>query len=1110
MPEPYTFLNLTDFTLGALTGNWAASLIPVVGKSLYEALQSKQGNIPANHDIQRASRQAFANALLVLRDSLQRDSLATIPERDWLSAFSHWAGTLATSLDDGKSPSAADAQHLVAFDKALGSKPDLVATAIGKSEPILGLRAHFHSTVLAWLTAIVPALPEPAASRTIPACLERWLNEGFTFTAPKPALWKRLFSTAQPAKPIRTCLFDVWAQGYFENLKLGRKAFRESVLTAAHDLGEDLAGLEEKIAEHADRAFTQLTAFSGDLAEHARHTRAAFTDIAIANGILTTLVRGLDAKLDAIAAQLTATHDLITSAHGLKLRLTEPARATGEYNEIADLHYTRRWMPELLHRTVEWDRLHAFLYRAEPFLWWGVIGEGGVGKSRIALDLITSAREAGWTAGFLDTQPGSTANPFPERLDLWQPHGDTLVVIDYASFHRTGLPRALRHLAENPHLTGRLRILLLDRPGDLPTVFTTLLSADANANTAALRHCARPGEPRDTPLVEDHDLLDLQPLPPADQLAFLRAVIHRAGIADFTLDDSPEALAKLARATGQGRPLLLTIYALSLIRSGADAATRDSMDALLDEVLRNEIHLRWNALLWGQVAQPEPHPLLPALQRAVAFITMCRGFVVKENAALLRQAAQTVQADDATLYRALRRLLGSTPGNLRPFEPDLLAERFLLNGGIAIPPEDALEEPAKPFHIEDLIPLATTHAPDGMGEMLQLFLRDYEGAALPIIAFTIPHIPPTGITSADGQLLPYEQIKNHLICGLWQAFGAYTILGPSDDPYRIAPSFREWSQRSLPHTYASFVGAALFTELIREFGEQATNDLLASYQNAHVLIPDAVDLPAPFAILASVVAINAMAHYGAAREFWELKKWESTLRDLATRFPDHVTIQTNLAQAATNAISAYGKMQNWDELEKWASTSLDVATRFRDHTEIQTQRAKAAFNAIAEYGSAQEFRKLEQWAGTLRELAMRYPSHAEIQATLATAAVNAIIAYGTEGSVDDVAGWAETLRGAMPEALSGAAQERAWQQIYNVLGDIRRAMPHNAVAALIPELEQRFHFTAAPSIPPEQRQELAAMLQYADTRTPEQLVALESQLAEQGIDLAAFRKMLAP
>ena len=26
MPEPYTFLNLTDFTLGALTGNWAASL----------------------------------------------------------------------------------------------------------------------------------------------------------------------------------------------------------------------------------------------------------------------------------------------------------------------------------------------------------------------------------------------------------------------------------------------------------------------------------------------------------------------------------------------------------------------------------------------------------------------------------------------------------------------------------------------------------------------------------------------------------------------------------------------------------------------------------------------------------------------------------------------------------------------------------------------------------------------------------------------------------------------------------------------------------------------------------------------------------------------------
>ena len=64
----------------------------------------------------------------------------------------------------------------------------------------------------------------------------------------------------------------------------------------------------------------------------------------------------------------------------------------------------------------EMQRLHKFVnYENENLLWWTITGNGGTGKSRLALELCYELDEQDWYAGFLTTQ---------EEIDIlsdWKP-----------------------------------------------------------------------------------------------------------------------------------------------------------------------------------------------------------------------------------------------------------------------------------------------------------------------------------------------------------------------------------------------------------------------------------------------------------------------------------------------------------------------------------------------------------------------------------------------------------------------------------------------------------------------------------------------------------------
>lgn len=93
-------------------------------------------------------------------------------------------------------------------------------------------------------------------------------------------------------------------------------------------------------------------------------------------------------------------------------------------------NYRYQWIP-FVGRKVEQEIIERFLleFPDKKVLWYPIIGDGGSGKSRLALEICLSWEQKGWYTGFIDS-----AWIEKHHMDAnWTPTRPTLIIVDYAS-----------------------------------------------------------------------------------------------------------------------------------------------------------------------------------------------------------------------------------------------------------------------------------------------------------------------------------------------------------------------------------------------------------------------------------------------------------------------------------------------------------------------------------------------------------------------------------------------------------------------------------------------------------------------------------------------------
>lgn len=304
--------------------------------------------------------------------------------------------------------------------------------------------------------------------------------------------------------------------------------------------------------------------------------------------------------------------------------------------------YSARALP-FLGREKEKSLLADFLDDPEqPFRWMVMLGSGGVGKSRLALELCLAIRND-WHAGFL---PQEGQEPDWGR---WQPLMPTLIVIDYAARDTQHTAKLLSALAGRgpddgtARLAAPVRVLLLERVGGEEWLGRI---RGFGTTEAQVRTCSAP-----TLTLETID--DLWPI--------FEYVLNLNG---KPLPDRTETLDALRAIDPECRPLF-AYFAADAIAEGDDIRQFDK-EQLLSQVIKRSREGYWKPA--GADAKDE---------RLLAVATMAGHVSVDalEDLAEKLLPSWDVDRHPAIFLAMTGRESGETIG---PLEPDIVGEHFVL------------------------------------------------------------------------------------------------------------------------------------------------------------------------------------------------------------------------------------------------------------------------------------------------------------------------------------------------------------------------------------------------------------------------------------------------
>ena len=304
-----------------------------------------------------------------------------------------------------------------------------------------------------------------------------------------------------------------------------------------------------------------------------------------------------------------------------------------------------------------------------------LIGSAGVGKTRLAIELIEQAAQEGWHAGFLDR---AELHRFRGQQNLadWGWNTPVLAVVDYASASARHLHAWLTELAHNPvwdddhsGCERPLRLLLLERHADRRSGWWEQVLGRGNEG-ALVEQLANPAEP-----------VVLAPIiRVADRRAILKNTLDRLD-SRLTLPatgDDPDFDHRLSELPWAGLPLMLMLAAATAVQTGFGHVLALGSDRVAFHIAETEM----DRILKFMQESGLPAHLAPLVKHITALVmlrqrldpTSALRLIQRESSALGYQ----IPGGPAALRDLLVQALPDGSGGVSAIDPPIIREAMLL------------------------------------------------------------------------------------------------------------------------------------------------------------------------------------------------------------------------------------------------------------------------------------------------------------------------------------------------------------------------------------------------------------------------------------------------
>ena len=304
-----------------------------------------------------------------------------------------------------------------------------------------------------------------------------------------------------------------------------------------------------------------------------------------------------------------------------------------------------------------------------------LVGEGGRGKTRLALEVARQASKKGWRTGFL-TEPEMTRFLGQQNVSDWRWSQHTLVIVDYAASVFEGLREWLNELANAAReARPNLRILLLERHADgdfgwMASVF----GRGENDTSLAKRALLDSGVPLELPPISDSLL--------RRQIFSTLLSYKRPDLIAPQPGSDPEFDRLLASEKWAGDPLFLMMAGLVAGSEGIKSALALSRTDLAEKIARRELN-RVGAIAAANGIDQASGAQSGALGRHLAALTtLASGLSRREARQIIEDEKLRLGslADTSSVLRALRDALPAEVAGheIAPIQPDMIGEAALL------------------------------------------------------------------------------------------------------------------------------------------------------------------------------------------------------------------------------------------------------------------------------------------------------------------------------------------------------------------------------------------------------------------------------------------------